>query len=265
MLKQVAWVPLPILVAVVTILNSSLPKVLPADMVFEPPLLFPILTTIFMSCSSFFAAYVAAKAYSKSGIFPLTLLGASVFALGLGALLSSWLRGAPGGVNMVSTVGNVGFLLTSILALLSVIGMMVGFTSERIMKKAWLHVMILYAAVLSFLILLTIAVLQGATPAFFVQGVGYTPLRQIVVEATILLYAVSSFQMIISYFKSKAKFMYWGSAGFALIAAGSYGLYFARITGDPIVWTSRIMQYIACIWLLIGLLPTTGSGVKEER
>jgi hypothetical protein len=83
-LKQVAWIPLPILVAVIVILNSSLPRVLPSEMVFEPPLLFPILTMIFISGSTIFTAYVAAKAYSKSGIFALALLGASALALGIG-------------------------------------------------------------------------------------------------------------------------------------------------------------------------------------
>ncbi len=264
-MKKIAWVPLPISIAVVVILNSSLPRVLPADMVFEPPLLFPISSLLFISCITVFAAYVAAKAYSRSGIIPLAILGASTLAFGLGALLASWLSYLPSGGNLNSTVGNVRCLLSSILALLSVTSTMVGLTSERTGKKLRLHVTILYAAVSSFLILLTIAAIQGVTPPFYTQGVGYTPLRQIMVETTILLFIVSSLQMIISYFRSKEKFMYWGSAGFALTAIGSYGLFFLRSAGDPIAWTSRITQFVGCIWLLIGLLPDRGSGAKKQQ
>ncbi len=262
-MKKIAWVPLPISIAVVVILNSSLPRVLPADMVFEPPLLFPISSLLFISCITVFAAYVAAKAYSRSGIIPLAILGASTLAFGLGALLASWLSYLPSGGNLNSTVGNVRCLLSSILALLSVTSTMVGSTSERSVKKLWLHATILYAAVTSFLILLAIAAIQGVTPAFFVQGVGYTPLRQTVVETSILLFAASSLQMIIIYFKSKADFMYWGSAGFALIAVAMFAFFFMRVAGDPISWTARISQYIGSIWLLIGLLSGRGSSTKK--
>lgn len=265
MLKQVAWIPLPISIAVIVILNSSLPRVLPAEMILEPPLLFPISSLLFISCVCLFAAFVAAKAYLRTGIIPVVILGASTLAFGFGALLSSWLSYLPSGANLNSTVGNVRALLSSILAFLSVTSMMVGLTTKRTGKKLLLHVTILYAAVTSFLILLAIAAIQGVTPAFFVKGVGGTPLRQTVVELSLLLFAASSLQMIISYFKSKEKFMYWGSAGLALIAVAMFGFFFMRVTGDPIIWTSRISQYIGCIWLLVGLLPSRGAGAKEER
>jgi hypothetical protein len=117
----------------------------------------------------------------------------------------------------------------------------------------------------SFLILWTIGTIQGVTPPFLEPAVGPTPLRQLVVNATILLFAVSSLLLVMAYFKSKASFMYWGSIAFALFAVGSYAVIFQRIAGDPIAWTSRIAQYIGAIWLLVGLLSTTGSRAKEKR
>ncbi len=266
MLKKIAWLPLPILVAVIASLNSSLPRVLPTEMVFEPLLLFPISATIFISGSTIFAAYVAAKAYSKSGIFAIALLGASALAMGLGGLLGSWARDLPNGLNNSASIGNVRSLLSAILACLCAASTMVGFigfTSEKIMKKARVHLGVLYFGVSSFLILWTIGTIQGVTPPFIVPGVGVTPLRQIVVDVTIFLFAASALQMIIVYFKSKADFMYWGSIAFALVALGSYAIIFQRITGDPISWMSRIAQYIGSIWLLIGLLSGRGSSPKK--
>jgi hypothetical protein len=265
MLKKIAWLPLPILVVVIASLNSSLPRVLPSEMVFEPPLLFPISATIFISGSTIFTAYVAAKAYSKSSILALALLGASALAMGLGGLFGSWARDLPNGLNNASSIGNVRSFLSSILACLCVASTMVGLNSEGMVKKAWMHLGVLYFGVSSFLILWTIGTIQGVTPPFVVPGVGYTALRHIVVEVTILLFAASALQMIIVYFKSKADFMYWGSIAFALVAVGSYAVIFQRIAGDPISWTSRIAQYIGAIWLLVGLLSSTGSGAKEER
>jgi hypothetical protein len=234
-------------------------------MLFEPPLLFPILTMIFISGSTIFTAYVAAKAYSKSGMLALALLGAAALAMGLGGLFGSWARDLPNGLNNASSIGNVRSLLSSILACVSVASTTVGLNAMRMVKKAWMHLGVLYLGVSSFLILWTIGTIQGVTPPFIVPGVGPTPLRQLVVNATILLFAVSSFLMIMAYFKSKADFMYWGSIAFALFAVGSYAVIFQRVAGDPISWASRIAQYIGCIWLLVGLLSGTGSGAKEER
>ncbi len=264
MFKKFAWIPLPIFAVAVAILNSRLPRVLPVEMIFEPDLLFPILSTIFTAGSLFTAAYIAAKAYSKSGMFSLLLLGASVFSYALGGTLSSWVVDILDGQNLLSTIGNTRSLLSSIFALLSVTIATVGIASERTVKRARLHVTVLYAAVSFFFVLLTIATIQGVTPPFFVQGVGQTSLRQTVVQTTILLFAVSSLQMIMFYFKSKANFMYWGSLGFMLIATGSFALFFQRIAGDPIAWTARISQYYGSVCLLIGLLPSRRAGSKEQ-
>ncbi len=46
----------------------------------------------------------------------------------------------------------------------------------------------LYGCVSLFALILTVAAVQGLTPSFFIQGVGPTVLRQVVLAAAVILY-----------------------------------------------------------------------------
>src|SRR4029077_1059632 len=107
----------------------------------------------------------------------LLLLGSASLALGSTSILGTWLANLPGQLNAGITIVNTGGLCAS---MFHFAGGSITSTrssienSPRVRKPLSIAA---YASVLSFTTILTIASLDGLVPAFFVLGVGQTPLR----------------------------------------------------------------------------------------
>ncbi len=129
--------------------------------------------------------------------------------------------------------------------------------------------MLAYLGVLVFMALLTIASLQGAIPPFFIQGVGPTLLRQVVLGTAAALFAMSSLLFMIFYSKSRSEFLYWYSLALALIAAGLSAVFLQKAVGSPIGWTGRSTQYLGGIYFIIAVLTALrgarAKGIPLEK
>jgi hypothetical protein len=98
-----------------------------------------------------------------------------------------------------------------------------------------------------------VVALLGATPAFFVPGIGSTVLRQVVVAAGLFLFAVSSILFMRLYHDSRSGILFWYSMALGLTTIGLAAFYFGRTVGDPIAWTGRIATYLGGIYSLIAI------------
>lgn len=243
--------------------------ILDISVVFEPsPLLF-ILNTLFISVIVFAVAYISARSYLTSGLPSLFLLGGGVLAFGAGNLVAGWLIGSPGGPNVNVTIHNTGALFGSAFHLVSATLILAGVTSERALKRGKLNVTLAYLGVLVLTALVTIASLQGAIPPFFIQGVGPTLLRQVVLGTAVALFALSSLLFMRRYSRSKSGLLYWYSLALALIAVGLSAVLLQKAVGSPIGWVGRSAQYLGGIYFLTAVLTTMrgarAKGIPLER
>jgi len=260
LLKRLGAVPLPVFIVIIAALFIAQPYT--PLVVFEPPLLLPILNTLFISATSFLVAYISARSYLTSGSLTPLLLGCGVLMFGSTGLLAGWLIG-PGGPNVNVTIYNTGALAASIFHAVSGTLALTG-VALQVSSFRKLSLILVYLGVLVFAALLTVASLQGATPPFFIQGVGPTLLRQTVLGTALALFALSSILFMRRYSKSKSPILYWYSLALALIAVGLSAVFLQRAVGGPIGWTGRSAQYLGGIYFLIAVLAG-GRGTRTER
>ena len=98
-------IPLAFFLALAGVFSAS-----PSSPVFEPPLLLPILSTLFLAILPLTVAFLAAGTYVLQGSPAFLLFGCGMVVFGLGSLFAGW--GLPFyGQNFAVTVHNVGSLL----------------------------------------------------------------------------------------------------------------------------------------------------------
>lgn len=248
LLKQVSLIPIFALIVVAAAL-----AVLDIREVVAPLSLIPITHTLFISCISFAVAYISARSYMTSGLYRFLLMGSGNLAFGLG-FLASWLLSVPGGQNVLLTADNTGTLLSSILHVSAVILVWVGVTEEKVSRRGKTEVILSYSGVSLFMILLTIGSLFSATPLFFVQGTGPTPLRNTVVVVALILFGISSITLMRLYIRSKADILWWYSLALSLIAVGQFAYVLQKSVGSPLSWTGSVSTYLAGAYFLIAVL-----------
>ncbi len=249
-------IPLPIFIGLITVFDIILPSPaqLGSGLRFEPAYLNAILYTVFVSITSFLVAYISLKSYLQTGFAVLLLLGSASLALGSTSILGTWLANLPGQLNAGITIVNTGALCASIFHLAGGSITSTGASQEngpKIRKPLSLAV---YAGVLSFTTLLTVASLEGLVPPFFVLGVGQTPLRMVVVGSSAALFAVSSLLFARLCLSSKSDTLYWYFLALGMTSVGILAIFFGRAPGDPISWTGRTAQFLGGIYFLQAVL-----------
>lgn len=227
----------------------------PVPFVYNPPLLVMFLNFALNAAMSFIVAYVAVRGFLIDGSPSLLLMGCGVLAFGTATLLSTYLGTLPGEANATVTSHNTISLLASGFQFASVVQASKGSLRRAGMRKT---VAILgYLGVLVSAALLTIGSLEGAFPVFFVQGLGATPLRQVVLGTALILFAASSALFMKLYYRSKSDAVYWYSLGLAFITLGLSSFFLARAVGDLTTWVGRFAQYLGGFCFLISILVVT--------
>ncbi|MFB0526822.1 MAG: PAS domain S-box protein [bacterium] len=256
--RRLGAIAIPVLIVAIAIL-----AILDIRVVFEPPLLLPLLNTVFISIVSFAVAYISARCYLSTGLPNILLLGCGVLGFGTGNLVSGWLITFPGAPNINVTIHNTGALFGSLFHAVSAMLPLPEITAEKVSKHRKIQVILAYLGVLVFVALLAIASLQDVLPPFFIQGVGPTPLRQGVLGIALALFAISSIVFIKRYFKLKVGFLYWYSLALALITVGLSAVFLQTVVGSPIGWVGRSAQYLSGIYFFIAVLAAIrGARVK---
>ena len=145
-----------------------------------------------------------------------------------------------------------GFLVASILLLMCTVSAHSKVSDRSGSRKSMLTVA--YSGAVLFVGLFTAAALQGVVPVFFVQGVGPTVLRQVVLGSATVLFAVCSLQSARTYVRSRSYFTYWYALGLALIIIGLSAVFLQSSIGSPGGWAGTSAQYLGGIYLAIALL-----------
>ena len=219
-------------------------------------LVFPILTSIFITSSSLVATYVSVKAFLREGVLAVLLLGCGALVFGISCIVASALWGTEG-LEFSGAVFALGALVSGVFHLGCASSSYRG--RKQLDRPAGIAVATLSAAVL--LIALSLATaLTRATPPFFEQGFGTTLLGQVTLglaggafaAAFVLISAVSR--------SNNSRVLYWYSLSLAATVAGIFGVVVSG--GDILSIAMRLgwgALFVGGLFLLASLLSAESA------
>jgi PAS domain S-box-containing protein len=111
-----------------------------------------------------------------------------------------------------------------------------------------------YVGVLGFMALFSLMAAYDLVPPFFIQEIGPTALRQVVLGTAVFLYILSSIFFMLEYLKWKFDFFYWYSLSLVLLATGLFAFFVQSAVGSPLGWVGRSANYFGGIFSLIAVL-----------
>jgi PAS domain S-box-containing protein len=254
--RHLSFIPVPALIVIIV----ALYLIIKPSVFFEPAWLLPITNTVFVTMIFLIVAYIAMRNFKATGRVQILLLGCGVLTFGIGGEVAGWLRSIPGGgANLNVTIYNTGALIGAAFhfaaALLLLAGISPEVGSER--KKFWL--VFSYVGLTVLMALFTMASLLGAIPPFFIQGVGPTFLRQVVLGAATIFFVFSFLIFMGSYLRNREVFLYWYSSALALTAISLTAFFIQSSVGSPIGWTGRFSQYLGGIYFLFAVITALHS------
>ncbi|HMK34359.1 MAG TPA: hypothetical protein VK463_04775, partial [Desulfomonilaceae bacterium] len=234
------------------------------ERVFESYLLLFVLNTLFLSIIPLVVSYFSLRAYLASGHVSLLMLGNGALSLGLGSVLASLTPYFGGGPNTIVTMHNTAALLSGLFHAVGAAQALDRSQKQTIPERTGLYgrfsgiLMVLFFGSLFF------AVLKGATPTFFVQGVGPTHLRQLVLGTAIGCFGLSAASLAAVFAISRSRFVSWYWMGLALIAVGLMCVFVQKSVGSDVGWLGRIAQYIGCSYLLVAVIAARRQLDKRD-
>jgi PAS domain S-box-containing protein len=248
--KRLSFIPIPALIIIVLALYLTIKP----TVFFEPTWLLPITNTVFVTLVCFIVAYIAMRNYKATGRIQILFLGCGLFSFGIGGVVAGWLRSVPAaGANLNVTIYNTGALIGAIFHFVAALILLAGISSEAGSKRKELWLVFSYVGLIVFMALFTIASLKGIIPPFFIQGVGPTILRQVVLGTAAVLFAFSFLIFMRSYLRSREIFLYWYSSALALTAISLTAFFIQHAVGSPIGWAGRFSQYLGGIYFFIAV------------
>lgn len=254
--RRLGATPLPILLTTLIALDLILPARLGAGSTFDPAYLNAVLSTIFVSMTSWSVAYISLRSYLQNSSMTMLLLGCAGLAWGSTLFVGTWVPNFTGAVNMGITIANTGGLIASILHVAS--GALTSTRSTAQVSRAPRKLLLgtAYGSVILVTAILTISTILGLTPAFYIPGSGQTLVRMTVLIAASSLFAVAAILFARIYSQSKSGTLYWYFMALALTAIGLVSVFFGRVPGDPISWTGRIAQFLGGVYFLKAVQTT---------
>lgn len=245
-----AWVPVPVLLLTIVALWA-------ADLrtAYESPVVLAILNFTFSTAICLFIGILAAIAVQLNGTATALFLGGGALVMG-----ASFLAAALAGrhtSNVVATVHNLGMLASGILNL---VGATLSLRPRRQVRTPAIAVALVYVLALAFVLIVTTLAAENLTPPFFVQGLGTTPIRQVVLGAGIALFSASGMLLLLMP-GSKDPFRRWYGLGLVLLAVGLMAIMVQPSLGSVVGWVGGSAQYLGGFYLLVAVATRlAGSG-----
>ena len=246
MSAKIGWIPPAIFAFILTVLMLFHPYLPPV--IFDPPVLAPVVNTLLLSSTALALAYISVRGYLSTGSSSLLLLGNGVIASSLTNVVAFLIVGASF-LNVSVTMSNCGALLASMFHMANVFLTLAEVTIGTRPKRRRLGVILLYFGVFTFIALLAIASFLRVLPPFYLSEIGFTELRWAVFETTMLLLVLSSTAFMMIHVKSRTGPSYWYSLALVLFTIGFFASFLSS-PGSPIDWLARSALYLSNIYFL---------------
>jgi len=183
-------------------------------------LVFPILTSVFITSCSVVVTYVAVKAYSREGLFSVLFLGCGALVFGCTSLLAAMFLGSEG-QNFSATILATGAAISGTFHLMCSSLTYRGDSPKPTRGRQALP----WVALASLLVVIVVvAAIGGVFPAFYASGIGTTILDRVVLGLASLMFASSAVVMLVVFSSSRSEVLYWYSLALGATAAGLVGI-----------------------------------------
>ncbi len=226
--------------------------------VFEPPLLHPLLNTVMLSALPFAIAFLTARVYTAQGSPAFLWLGCGMVAFGLGSLLAGW--GVERfGQNFGATLHDVGSLFGGLLHLVSSGLLALGFPSARRLsrRRAAIASGCAYGIVVALLLLVSWLTIAGALPVFFVQGTGPSFIRQVFLIFAAASCTLSAMLLVALHAQTGMAFLRLYSNALFLMAIGLASLLPSKNVGGLLAWIGSASQYAGGAYFIAALVAAS--------
>ncbi len=207
-------------------------------------------------CISALIVYLLSRIFLMKGSSGLLLLASGVLAWGVAGLVGV-ITGIAGESNarfdnITITIHNCTILLSAVLHLIGII-FLIRPGNIPTNRAAFLAVAFFIVLLISGLI--SISTYNEWIPPFFIQQNGGTPLRQLVLHMSILMYLVTTVMML-RYSQKFGPFIHWYALALVLIEVGLFGVMLETVHGGVVSWLGRSAQFLSGPYMLSAVLQS---------
>jgi PAS domain S-box-containing protein len=250
-LSRLAWLPIPILLAALVVFWA-------ADWQgsYESAYLLLALNLVFSTLVCLFIAYLIARSFLVRATPGLLLLGCGVVIWGPAGVVAT--AAAHGDANVSITIYNSCVWLS---ALCHLAGVSLSLRPGRSLSPPALWLPAAYALAVGAIAVVTLSALTGWMPAFFVEGRGGTPVRQLVLMSAMIMFALTASLLSATSRKPLSDFAYWYALALTLIVTGLAGVLLQSYYASVLGWTGRATQSLGGLYMLIAAI----ASVRESH
>ena len=220
---------------------------------FNPPILLLLFNTLFLGLIPLYVAYVAYMSFRSSGSTGVLLNGTGMLVLGLGAIAAGIINYLPDSMNANITVQNTSFCAGALLQLIGILVALSGTVPQQ-RSDDGLKCTLLYGGSVIIVFFFSLAAVTGAIPPFFIPGVGFTPLREVLIASAVEFFALAAGILLWLYYREREDYFFWYSIGLDLIGIGLVAVHFPSVLGSPLGWVGRSAQYLGGVYILIAFI-----------
>jgi PAS domain S-box-containing protein len=244
--RRLAWLPIPLLIAAILVL-----KALDWQTAHESEFLLMLFNFVFSTLASLLVVVLFGRSFLARATPGLLLFGSGVLLWGAAGTLVPALLAH--GLNVTISVHNI---LVCLSALCQLAGAILSLKPRSSFREAVLPLTVAYAGALGVVLLVTVLGLEGRFPVFFVQGMGGTPLRQVVLGSATMMFAGAAVLLWTINRRVPTAFLRWYGPALLLVATGLFGIMIESVHGGALSWAGRAAQFLGGAYMLVAALAS---------
>ncbi len=225
---------------------------------FNPPILLLLFNSIFLGLIPLYGAFIAYRSFRGSGSTGVMMQGIGLLMIGFGAIAAGAVNYLPNSMNANVTIQNTSFCAGAFLQLVGVLIALAGI-APRQKPGNTSKITLAYIGSAFVFIVFAVATVRGAVPPFFIQGIGFTALRELIIISAIEFFILSGGILFWLYYRKREEYFFWYSIGLALIGLGLIAVHFPSVLGSPLGWVGRSAQYLGGLYILIAFVALNRS------
>jgi PAS domain S-box-containing protein len=226
---------------------------------FDPPNLVTALDFVFIVIPAVVIITISVRSFSETGIWASLWLGAGTLLFAC-ASLGGPIFLAASTVNNTVTFHNCVMFFSSVMFLAGAFFSLIKIPSLSGQMERRASLLLIYIGAAAFVIFVAMVTAMRQMPEFFSPGLGGTPIRQLIVGTTALLFLAAAAGTWQEYRRARSPVVYWYSLGLGMLVLGMIGLLLQTGTGTPLNWAGRIAQMLSGIYFLAAALVAVREG-----
>lgn len=233
---------------------------------YEQPYLYLALNFVFLTLVSLYISFQVGRSFLAQGKLGLLCLGCGVLAWGAGGLVGTIAGLVDANGEQFSANSQVGIhnACVWVAAVFHLAGAVFSLKRTEPLRPVRVWLAMAYAWVLGVVWLITVAVLFGWWPPFFIPGQGGTLVRQFVLGSAIAMLALTALVLLLLHRPQTHPFTRWYAFGLLLFAGGLLAVWFQKVTGSPLSWAGRLTQYCGGLYMLVMAVRTSKEAYSTE-